>query len=518
MLPAGFTASEICQILADVGVPQKVEILRTRVATDSQTAFVTFDTVDQADLAVRRLNYRDGILVSRFTDEQHWRFMRSYQLVVRGVTDPQLLRRQYEPFGELFQAWIDSRFDVGLVQFYEKNQAVKVINENATFIADTCVLIFRDLSFDVTDEQILELCRPFGTIQYLLTRDINDMMRFLIKEVTFASPDEAKRAKKSLSTQRIGENAVRTAILNGGHIEAFDWKLAQRKQWVRFKDNVAAVPIFEGCRQKGQILDVRVIDNDTFVMFAELDAAQSVRACFGAESPSMIDFVEKLNSDELNVEMSEFNGTDGIDQPRKMAIVVDDLPLRMTKEQMVIFCGEFAEGCVVHVLPSLRLPGRLRAIVYPKSKSTTNKVYQLLNEVEVDAARLKPVRMKRDDVMEPPDISDLDKIFVRPERLAAKAKLLIAVDPIPDEWTKERIIDLCAPFPSFTVRITRSAIEQGRKRALIRPMSARAKKHIFKLMNGKVDGVKLNALIYTIGSVPRQLGQEEEESSDDNDA
>jgi hypothetical protein len=184
---------------------------------------------------------------------------------------------------------------------------------------------------------------------------------------------------------------------------------------------------------------------------------------------------------------------------------------------MVAFCGEFAGRCVVHVLPSLRLPSRARAIVYPKSKSTTNKVYQVMNEAALGTQKLKPVRMKRDDIPEPPDISDLDSLLIGPERPAVKAKLVIAVDPIPDEWTKERVVDLCAPFPSFTVRIARSALKRGRRRALIRPMSARAKKHIFKLMNGEVDGVKLKAVKCMTGRVPRTLGEDEDESSDDSD-
>jgi RNA recognition motif-containing protein len=431
--------------------------------------------VNEADLAVSSLNYRGGILVARFTDEQHLRFMRSYELTIDDPPDSASLRQRYAQYGDVYQAWVDPRFSVGFVQFYQKRTADLASGPAARFTSEKCVLVFRDLSFEVTDEQLLSLCRPFGSVRNLISRDINPLMRFLIKEVTFSSSAEAKAAKKALATRRIGENAVRTAILNGGRVDAFDWKMAQRKQWVLLRGVPMTRELFQHCRRLGTVRDVRVIDGDSFVMFKEVETALAFPE---SETPSLCEFVEKLNPDELEFDSIE-EETSAAEEPRKMAIVVDDLAPGTTEAQILGFCGEFAAVCVAKVTKSLKFAGRERAVLFPQSRSSTKKIYRCLNEVEIDGVRLQPVRMKREDVSEPPDIEG-----PAPVRPAKKPKGCLVVDPVPVRWTPAFVASLCGEFlVTGSARIERSGLEVGRQRLVVEIGNGKPKKQIIRLMN-----------------------------------
>jgi RNA recognition motif-containing protein len=388
------------------------------------------------------------------------------------------------------------------VQFFEKRDALRAMNEFAHFTPENHILIFRDLSFDVADDQILELCRPFGTVRNILTRDINDLMRFLIKEVTFSSPDEAKRAKTALATQRIGENGVRTAILNGGRVDAFDWKMRQRKQWIQFRNESDPAALYAKCRAAGPVVRMLVIDRDIFVLFPDCETASSLLNGENADYPAMVDFVQKLNSSELVMETSGCGDPNPHGNPRKMAIVVDGLEDGVTEDEISNICREFADSYVLRLIPSLKVEGKNRAVLFPRSKSVTNKIYRCLNDASIGGHRLLPVRMQREDVPEPPDVD-----FPPPEPLPAYRlrKMFIVVDPIPDDWDEQYVKEICEEHPGFTVRIDGSSKIAGRNRALIHPSSARAKRNIFVLMNGEIDGVMLTAERLPSEEIPPSL-------------
>jgi hypothetical protein len=310
-------------------------------------------------------------------------------------------------------------------------------------------------------------------------------MRFLIKEVTFVRPEDAKAAKKALATQRIGENAVRTAILNGGRVDAFDWKMAQRKQWAVFRGQPCTAALFARCRLAGTVLDVHEIEGDAFVLFSDIDSAQSVE---DAEAPSLADFVEKLNADELEFDSPEFDGPGPSGEPRQMAIVVDELPQGIADADIAALCGEHASACVIKVVPSLKDARTLRAVLFPRSKSSTNTLYRALNEAQIAGERLKPVRMRREDVSEPPDVPDLPQV----DRPARKPRQCIVVDPMPGDWTVEGVTEICAEFQPFTVTITGSAAVAGARRVIVEAGSARTKKHIFRIMNGCAEAARFS--------------------------
>jgi hypothetical protein len=237
-----------------------------------------------------------------------------------------------------------------------------------------------------------------------------------------------------------------------------------------------------------------VIGLHTFVMLAEVELAQSLLEGETVEHPSTLDFIEKLNPDELEIESIE--PVEPVEQtPRKTshswAIVIDGLSDDIEVDDIVQLCPEdYRPLFVVHIVRSLKCEGKNRAVIYPTSKSVMNKMYQFVNGVSVKQDTLLPIRIQSEDVPEAPPF---DAPARTSEELIPKNKrVYVVVDPIPDDWNEEEIHQVCEKENgSYTLIINGSAKVLGRRRALLQPTTPRAKKRLPKILNREVNGVPL---------------------------
>lgn len=182
-----------------------------------------------------------------------------------GLNSSRALREYFQKYGKIYEAYYNETFEIGHVQFYERRDALKAIEEetnksrnsveiqakketndtdNLDFIQplfcetvpEDRIFVIRDVSFNVDDREIYDLCSPYGDIQDIQTRDITSYMRYSIKEITYSTHESAYQARLSLFSHTIKGNTVRVAVLNGGNIESTSWKNNQKKQWIIFRD------------------------------------------------------------------------------------------------------------------------------------------------------------------------------------------------------------------------------------------------------------------------------------------
>ncbi|OHS99797.1 hypothetical protein TRFO_33659 [Tritrichomonas foetus] len=285
-LPQYFGKLEIESLFSDIGKIQNIEILRRQFDYQEQTAFVTFNAVEEAENAIKFKNhvllsnisslnhnketfikkYEDidnkmtgkiELNIFRFTDEPHLRFMRRFELrdTDSSISCSKDVLTKYQKYGEIFQYFYDQRFHVGRIQFYDKKDAYTAAKaENSEMTEESRTIVIRDLAFTTTDEEILKLCSRFGIIQNIINRDINALMRFVIKEVTFSTNQAANLAKCSLGAMTINGIAIRVAVLNGGYMDVTDWKMRQRKHWIKLTNTKPNDNLFEDLKKYGKIV------------------------------------------------------------------------------------------------------------------------------------------------------------------------------------------------------------------------------------------------------------------------
>ena len=274
-IPNEYSNSELQKIFPN---SIKIDFLRWPNKQSKKTSFIEFKTVEEAEEAIQNKNYLTLITnketvelrVARYTDEAHLKFLKLFELSVHnckqhGLDSSRSLRNYFQKYGKIYQAYYDERFEIGHVQFYLRRDAFNAIEEenknSKNFIEhnfekekeensshdlvqplfcetvnEDRIFVIRDVSFEVDDKEIFDLCSPYGEIQDIQTRDLTSYMRYSIKEITYSTHESAYQARLSLFSYTIKGNTVRVAVLNGGNIESTSWKNNQKKQWVIFRN------------------------------------------------------------------------------------------------------------------------------------------------------------------------------------------------------------------------------------------------------------------------------------------
>lgn len=636
-VPNDFDEKSLLEIFKKAGEITKIEIMRRRINQDKQTAIITYRTTEEADKAVELFNHmtigiennsksgylsnmdlylsnnlssiedlNNEIKVFRFSDEPHLRFMRRYEIRDMRVelfkSNSKDLEKHYSKYGRIHLCFFDPFFNVGRVQFYDKKDAIIASkSEKCEMTEESKTIVIRDLPFETTDSEILQLCSQFGSIVNLITRDINKIMRFIIKEVSFCSTEEANKAKAYFSSiKTIHGAAIRVAVLNGGFSFAPDWKMRQRKHWVKFVGQKPTDEFIQKHEKNGKIVKIEYkivetrivvacpVQNDdsdddssektmqpvtipkmqeiTFIMFQQFE---STRTYNDTVYPTIEEFVEFLNPNELYIDKcvirmecpnennnqteNKFNISSNRSnsqpinlkhsieerKPVQMAIVIDPIPNFVNKELLVDYLGEFSENCDVFISLSMCQNSDFdddnddeesendddddsdkmkRAVLVPTSRTLTNKIYSMMNDRpisdSINCELLKPVRMRFENVPNSPTIRKREKIFVKQE----SKKMTIVVDPLPPRMKMSDIENLCGNFGKYSLTITGSALIEGRKRALIHPMSCRAKKHIFRAMSVVFDDEEIVPVRIFPRDIPPPIESSQENPNSNSDS
>ncbi|KAH0785486.1 3'-5' exonuclease family protein [Histomonas meleagridis] len=508
-LPPTFTIKEIKSLFNGIGLITDAYTLRRSDENVPKSAIVTFSTVNEAEESIQKVNYTNvngyEIRVARFTEEPHLRFMRQFELQVSENLDSQSLRAKYSKYGTIYQAYYDSRFNYGRVQFYNIQEA-QLANTNeplSQIIPELNTIVIRDLGFQTTDSKILTLCSQFGTITNIITRDLNDLMELNIKEVTFSTSESASKARESLTHSSIDGLFIRTAILNGGHIGASFWKTNQRKQWVTFIDEEDD-SLYAQCQTYGTVQRFIFSHGNTYVMMKHEEEAQNIlQDINNAYVTTVYDFGNVLNPEELMLTKVEAPNKLCEECKYRIAILIDPILATTTIEQIQSACTlQYINFCHVFINDSPKFEGMKRAIIYTDKNSVANKVYKLIRDYFLGIKEIKPNRVRVEDILNPPPFT-----FPEPAKREKKEsnKQAIVMDPLPNEINEEIIKGLCEGKGKYEMKITKSAVEKDKKRVVIQPIDSRAAKFIFKELNKEYNGIKLSAVRIVKDKVPEPL-------------
>lgn len=317
-----------------------IKFLRCPNEETKQTCFVEFHTNEEAETAINTFNYTNcsnlindsnsiELRIARYTTEDHLKFLKLFELFVHNcssmkIDSSQLLRNYFSKYGEIYQAYYDPFFEIGHVQFYERKNAIQAIKSETTLlrceiVPENRVFIIRDVSFNVQNQELLELCSPFGQIQDIQTRDLTSYMRYSIKEITYATSESAYAARLNLFSKTIKGNTIRVSVLNGGNVEAASWKNNQKKQWIivrHFINNdfhLSISDLYKECSKYGNIVKYQIHSNgtDACIMFSDEQYVDVLNKYykrnhklkhFHLDSPDNTEFVSVLNPNELKLD------------------------------------------------------------------------------------------------------------------------------------------------------------------------------------------------------------------------
>ena len=565
-IPSNYNENDIRSIFNSYGKITSIDIMRRQFDYQNKTAIIAFSSVKEANAAILSKNHaildeeknlmsinpvnnRFGfdLNITKFTDEQHLRFIRKFEITDRSVSNASELKQKYKKYGPIFQYFYDNLFKVGRIQFYHKKDALNAFEKenndgSCTLNDESHTIVIRDLAFNTTDDFVIQLCSEYGTIKNIVDREINDLMRFVIKEVTFSSNQEANLAKISIGTKTINGISVRIAILNGGNVDVADWKMRQRKQWLKFPNirphdelisqlsqnisKIIKILYFSESDNEDDSYLVYNINNNkenfsfsnsyffseaTFVMFQTLENIPVLNPTISINNysnPSVKEFVELLNFDQLdsyvedqvteikqptdtnnNSENSKINQKET--NPVSIAIILDPLPDDVDEDYIHSMLREFRSYYELSIDNSNFYPGKKRIVILPSSHSMTSKLYTILNAnpSHDSSQQLKPYRMRFEDIPNPPSINlPNQQKTSKPE----SPKMVIVIDPFPKNINESEIQELLKNCGNFNISITKSSKELGSFRLILRTTSARTKKQMYKILKMKYKGIDLN--------------------------
>ncbi|KAK8892305.1 hypothetical protein M9Y10_029530 [Tritrichomonas musculus] len=498
-IPSNYNEDNLRDIFKEAGNITKIEILRRRTNQDKQTAFITYQTTEEADKAVKLFNHmkvesegnmqpnqdfesnmnlflssnlssitmlNNELKVFRYSDEPHLRFMRRYELRDTRVnlfnSNSKDLEALYSKYGRIHHCFFDPFFNVGRVQFFDKKDTtIASKSEKCEMTEESRTIVIRDLSFETTDSEILELCSQFGTIVNLITRDINILMRFIIKEVSFSSNKAANKAKSYFSSiKMIHGGAIRVAVLNGGFSFAPDWKMRQRKHWVKFAGQKPDDEFFEKAQRNGKIVKIEYKVADTKIVVAcpvssltksiDNDNIPTTETSISHETTEAN---QQRTSSESEEESQSSNKTtnQNNDDSSNLQSQVAITPITVTKKQEFTFV----------MFKNFESTKAYGDTIYP----TIEEFVEFLNPTElyIDKTLIR--------VECPADSSNggetqNDNSENNPQQVLAAAfgerkpvQMAIVIDPIPDFVTRKGLVDYLGEFaencPVFTSMSTR---------------------------------------------------------------
>ena len=473
-LPPTTTEADLLRLLPTA---TNIDFIRRRNDSDTRKVELDLRTTKEADETVEALNYSylgdNQIFATRYTDEVQRRHMRTYELVVFSDEDHKQLHDRFSRYGRVFQAVHDPRFGLGHVQFYRKTDAARAISDTARFNVDGSTAVVRELSLQLTEEEVCEIFSRFGTIRNLVFRDMSPWHLLSVVDITYSNAEEAWACKAQMNRTKLKEAHLHVSIQKQD--DGPDWKMTQMNQWVKATDLNAV----QECQHFADVIDYNEAEGEYFVMFKDVESASRAVEQLGVTPITKYEFVHKTTMKNL-----EYSQVASVPQkanvPQATAIVLDPCPEYLDEDKMMELCkdcGTFE----LHIVPSLINPTESRIIVYTRSRAMTKKVFTILCCQRYNGELLKPRKMKPDEVPDPP-------ARVEDPRKKYGTKPLIEIDPIPDAFTFE---DLHLTLPeSAEWWIEGSATVSGCRRLIIKVKDGKLRKDIVRELTNRSDHLK----------------------------
>ena len=523
-IPFNYDLEKTKELFSECGTVKNVIFMRRKSLDADQNVIIFFSTNDEAKASVKLINYKkidDTICyVQRFTDENHRRFLRFFELtalnLTKGVNNEINIRKQFKKYGEIFQCKYDYIFDVYRIQFINKTSAINAMNaENeklkseiktpyATFPPLGTMAFVRNLPFTITDQEVLNLIQQFGKVYGFVYREIDEFMRNHVVEVTYETKEAASACKAALHHQILYNEKLEINVANAFETEAPIWKMQQRKLFLKlnafqnqfteeFKDQKRVIykllqqppmnekEIFNYFSQYGHVLRIHC----DYVMFSSPQEANDAHSNNeGTSLTSTSEFVNDIYPEQFHVV-----NVDYVKKPyqesQPMAVVVDPLPDGLSESILRSYladCDNYEliiddEGTHSNIsdISNNQNTGHVykRAIVYGMSKRAMQILHGKLHNQTFNGQLLNLYKYTWHKIPKRP------KNYVPFAGINPPKKQPIVVDPIPKGTKASDIKELCKKCGKFTVKIEGSAIESGAIRVIVQPKSTLAKIECF---------------------------------------
>lgn len=232
---------DISLLFNSSGTVQDISLLRKRSPSTNLTAIITFSNAEEAGKCVNDLNYKEiegkgKIYVQRYTDENHMRFLRFHELLVTGMHDERQLRKHFEKYGKILQAVYDPLYNISRVFYYEKSSALLAAENEvcARCVPLSTMAFIRELPLSITNEEVLDLIKPYGKTLGFAFRDITESSKTAIVEVMYSAHEEALKLKAALHHSKMGKRYLEVNASTLDQIETPTWKMQQRRRWITF--------------------------------------------------------------------------------------------------------------------------------------------------------------------------------------------------------------------------------------------------------------------------------------------
>ncbi|KAH0792520.1 3'-5' exonuclease family protein [Histomonas meleagridis] len=501
-LPSTFTVNDCMKTFPNI---TSVEILPSRQESDNKTAFLTFPNIETAELILHEMNYmkinNNELRITRFTDETQIRLMRNYELTVYGFNDSKTVYEHYSKFGLIFQAYYDPILQNSHVQFYSHLDAHKAQDESSFLSPEGYGIVIRDLSFDVTEQQLINLFKDYGTIRNLVFRELYYQSMLSVADVVFSSPEIPQIIKKKFNRLKLCGVPIYVSVRN--REDMIDWKMSQKNQWVKLLNPISSIDeIFSKLKHYGKIIDYNIVDNIGYVMF---DSQDTVKTIITSENNncSLItnqEFVYNTNNKDLDI--IEVKSIPEVKKdPRILAVVIDPIPECVNEK----FVNELCKNCgdyEMYIINSRVCdPDKKRLIVYCFSTRMITKVYTVLLNTEINGIYLRPRKVEISDLKDVP--KPTKGIYYFGETQVTHN--IIIVDPLPQGWDENEVRKLIE-VEKASVIIDKSANVIGQKRAGIITKTCQERTAVLRALARKLpNGEYLHVYKMKPEQIPKPL-------------
>ncbi|OHT01532.1 hypothetical protein TRFO_31633 [Tritrichomonas foetus] len=528
--PYYISLNEIKSIFSRCGKIENITLMRQKSEIHDQNALITFSSVEEAEKSISEINYTkynhnshansdsNTIYVQRYTDENHIRFLRFFEITVHDSINEIETRKKFEKYGKIFQCKFDKNFNVCRIQFIDKLVAEEAASkEKNVSLAPLGTMAFvRNLPFTITDQEVMDLITPYGNVLNFIYRDLDEFMRTQIVEVTYEKPEEATAIKKALHQKTLFGEELEINAVNTTETEAPIWKMQQRKLCVNLhslskqeenkeeqenkifyeigNEKMDIHQIFEYLSTFGHVIKIY----GDYVMFSSF--AEATNANSKLEGSSMVtvnEFVNDIFPDQfiiLNVEYVK----KPYQNSKPMTVVIDPLPDGLT-EEIIRSMLEGADG--YHLIIEA---DKKRALVYAKSKRAMNILHGKLHNQSFNGELLHLSKYTWHQVPKRP------KNYIPFADINPPKKQPIIVDPLPKGTKALDVRNTCEGSGKFDVKVEGSAIQIGACRAVVQPRNAKAKVNCFEKLKAKYGEAKR----YPKDELPSILDENLEEESD----
>ncbi|OHS93620.1 hypothetical protein TRFO_40097 [Tritrichomonas foetus] len=544
IVPPSFSENEINSLFSQYGTIEKIVILKRKSLNDCQTTIITYSNENEANLSIQKLNYTEieenEIYVQRFTDENHMRFLRFFELIITDredlinilpsknntnettnenknetidIRNEALLRKHYEKYGDILQVWYDKRFDVTRIIFINKKSAFDAAkNEKNTFLPPLGTMAFiRNLPLSTTDSDIFELTSPYGKMLNFVYRDIEEYMRTIIVEVMFSSHEEAVALKTGIHHKKIKTSVIEVNASSLAEIETPIWKMQQRKQWIVCETDMKIEEIIDQCEAISPIIKVKIDDqqedsdlSNIFILFSNtIDATIAIRRIKNylkdknfhnnnnIRIATVSEFVNEIYPEQFILRTIE-NKIIPVSNQQPMALVICPKPKELNEEFIHKYLSKSKEYQI--------FTDDERFIIYTRSKKASDFIYNKLMYIKFNENYLTIERCKWYEVKNRPRFHPFGSFQSR--------KMPIIVDPIPNGANAAELRTFCSDCGKFDIKIEGSSQEIGKRRAIIQPRNTRAKVNCFNVLNSEFfKGEMMKAVRISRSSIPPPLDE-----------